>query len=406
MKPIKEYYGKKKRDKKAVLTEYEKKIAKALKINGVREQDILYLLNIGRETTLNSGRFSEVDWDTIEDCSKEELEQFERIQRAWDFKTGLNPVLNKVDRILIKSKEAMLQAVAIFNNPTTYFSTESFLTLANIAWLYLFQAFCERENINYYNSDNSTQALSYMLQSNTQFKEKINLEESVLKNIDFIISLRDNVTHEGGFDLPSKIITKLQANCLNYNDTLIRLFGKQNGLHNIFSIALQFASISLDQSKQLLENSNCNKNLLDFVEAFDKNLSDDVLKDVKYQFTIAYVLLNGKKANTSDAVKFYAPGTEDYEHVEHVLIKEVFDFGKYTFEEIVEKLKEIDSSKKYRNIVLALIEEKHLRNMQEKKSNDMRFIRPVPSGKKGVSWRYTEAFLDLCKKEILGIENG
>lgn len=172
MKPIKEYYGKKKRDKKAVLTEYEKKIAKALKINGVREQDILYLLNIGRETTLNSGRFSEVDWDTIEDCSKEELEQFERIQRAWDFKTGLNPVLNKVDRILIKSKEAMLQAVAIFNNPTTYFSTESFLTLANIAWLYLFQAFCERENINYYNSDNSTQALSYMLQSNTQFKEK------------------------------------------------------------------------------------------------------------------------------------------------------------------------------------------------------------------------------------------
>ena len=57
------------------------------------------------------------------------------------------------------------------------------------------------------------------------------------------------------------------------------------------------------------------------------------------------------------------------------------------------------------NIVLDLIEKKHLRNMQEKKSNDMRFIRPVPSGKKDFLWRYTEAFLSLCKKEILGIEN-
>ncbi len=405
MKALEEYYGKKKRDKKAVLTAYEKKISKALKLKGVREQDILYILNIGRETTLNSGRFSEVNWDAVDACSNEELEQFEQTQRAWDFKTGLNPILNKVDRILIKSKEAMLQAVAIFNNPTTYFSTESFLTLANIAWLYLFQAFCEQKNIKYHNTDNSTQALSYMLQHNIQFKEKINLEESVSKNIEFIISLRDNITHEGGFELPSQIIMKLQANCINYNDTLIRLFGKQNGLHNIFSIALQFASISLDQSKKLLQNNNCNKNLLNFVEAFDKNLSDDVLNDVKYQFTIAYVLLNGRKVNTSDAVKFYAPGTEDYENVEHVLIKEVFGFDryKYTITSIKNKLEKIDNTQKYRNKILELIERHDLRDCKRKKSKNVSLVQAFPSGNKGTTWKYTEEFLDLCKQEILGI---
>lgn len=406
MKPFHEYFYSKKRHKTAVLSSSEKKIAKSLRLKGVREQDILYLLNIGRETTLNSGRLSELDWDAISPCSEEELVAFEKKQQSWDFKTGLNPYSNKVDYILIKSKEAMMQAVATFNSPMTFFSLENFLILANVAWLYLFQAYCERENINYHRDNNQTEPLSYMIESNTDFIRSISLDDAIINNIKFLISFRDSATHEGAYSIPSNIITKLQANCLNYNNTLISLFGEQNSLKNVFSIALQFASISLEQSKQLLNKDASEKNMLNFVQDFEKSLSDDVLNDVKYQFSVTYVLVNNNKAKLADSVRFYAPGTDDYENIERVLIKEVFGFDryKYTLSALEKELKKIDPSKKYRTPLLDLIDKEHLRDMTHNKSCNLKMVQAFPSGNSGVTWKYTEDFLDLCKIKILGIK--
>lgn len=408
MEELETYFNKKKRDKSAVLTLYEKKIAKALKNKNVREQDILYLLNIGRKSTLNSGRLSEIDWDTIQPCSDDELKFFEKKQQSWDFSTGLNPFANKIDCILVKSKEAMLQAVSAFNSPSTYFSLENFLVLANIAWLYLFQAYCEREKIEYHKTNGQTQVLSYMIEDNEDFLNSVNLSASVRSNIQFLIGMRDSVTHDGCYEIPSKIITKLQANCFNYNDMVISLFGERNSLKNIFSIALQFSNFSLNQSKQLISNKTAsNKNLLNFVENFEKSLSPDVLNDIKYQFSITYVLVNNNKANLSDAVKFYAPGTEDYENIERVLIKEVFGFDryKYTITKIQEELEKIDNTQKYRNKLLDLIERHNLRDCKHKKSQNVRLVQAFPSGNKGTTWKYTEEFLDLCKKELLGTKH-
>lgn len=49
MKPFEEYYGNKKKNKEAVLTAYEKKVVSTLKNHNVRDQDITYILNIGRK---------------------------------------------------------------------------------------------------------------------------------------------------------------------------------------------------------------------------------------------------------------------------------------------------------------------------------------------------------------------
>ncbi len=50
--------------------------------------------------------------------------------------------------LIQKSKESMLTAVQIFNNPNIQFKSESFIVLAIIAWTYLLHAHCRAKRLN------------------------------------------------------------------------------------------------------------------------------------------------------------------------------------------------------------------------------------------------------------------
>ncbi|MBE6450920.1 MAG: hypothetical protein E7016_03025 [Alphaproteobacteria bacterium] len=393
MKPFNEYYGIKKKNNEAVLTAYEKKVVSALKNHNVRDQDITYILNIGRKTTLNHARIGAVK-KSDPMLTDEELKQFEQKQMAWDFQTGLNPIENDIDCLLIKSKNAMIQSVTSFNSPANNFSMESFLILANVAWLYLFQAFCLKYGINYTNTDRTTQALSYMIESNKAFLTKANIKDAIIKNIEFIIKLRDFVSHDGLQRMPSSVITKLQANCINYNNVIKQMFDDRNGLDNIFSIALQFASISLSQSKSIIKNST-SKNILNFVSEFEKNINDDILDSEEYQFTVTYIAINEGNKNQADIVRFIVPGSEGYEEKKEILIKEISEDAryKYMFNDIKEK------SHKTKNQILDFIKKKKFRDLKKGISNNKQMMKPYIFGKT-TQWKYTEEFLQLCINEI------
>ena len=47
----------------------------------------------------------------------------------------------KKQELVIKSREAMLAAVQIYNNPQIAFKAESFISLAVISWTYLLHAY-------------------------------------------------------------------------------------------------------------------------------------------------------------------------------------------------------------------------------------------------------------------------
>ncbi len=54
----------------------------------------------------------------------------------------------KVD-LVMKSREAALSAVQIFNNPLAVFKTEAFIVLFAIAWTYLMHAYYRSVGIDY-----------------------------------------------------------------------------------------------------------------------------------------------------------------------------------------------------------------------------------------------------------------
>jgi hypothetical protein len=77
--------------KLTALTDEEKRVIKALLNDGMRNQDILTLINYEREATINFGRIAGVKKGTdIAPASAEEVAFFKRKKRSFDPVTGLN----------------------------------------------------------------------------------------------------------------------------------------------------------------------------------------------------------------------------------------------------------------------------------------------------------------------------
>lgn len=49
-----------------------------------------------------------------------------------------------------KARQAMMSAVAIYNNPTITFKSELFIVNSEIAWTYLFHAYYYKNHVCYY----------------------------------------------------------------------------------------------------------------------------------------------------------------------------------------------------------------------------------------------------------------
>lgn len=106
------------------LTDEEKRVIKALANSGVRNQDIHALVNYERPVTINFGRISGVKADgSIVPATAEEVEFFKLKKKSFDPTTGLNKYF---DERLIRSREAMILAVCLFNGAGYKFKTELF----------------------------------------------------------------------------------------------------------------------------------------------------------------------------------------------------------------------------------------------------------------------------------------
>src|SRR6478672_5202341 len=175
--------------KPTTLTDEEKRVIKALLAEGMRNQDIHAFINYGRTPTVNFGRIAGVKKnDKIAPASGEEVAFFRRKKNSFDPVTGLN--LYGQER-LIRSREAMILAVTIFNSGSYRFKTEVFAVLANIAWTYLLHEHYERHGTSPYNVHGTTFALSYMLS-----RTDCPVTKGIKNNLLALKMIRDDVEHK------------------------------------------------------------------------------------------------------------------------------------------------------------------------------------------------------------------
>lgn len=269
------------------LTEYEKKIVKALLKKGERNQDIQATINLGRKATVNSGRITETKQDpTIQPAAEHEVDFFLARQKSYDPTTGLNFY---DDERIIRAREAMILAVQVFNSPTLNFKTEVFAVLANIAWTYLLHEFYQQKGIAIVQNDRSL-LLSQMLSRND-----CPLSQGMKDNLHALKKIRDDVEHLLLRRSDLKFLSIFQACCLNFDKAICELFGEEKTLKHELSFSLQFAKLNFDQMNELQKFD-----VPEAIETLDKEieqeLGDDRLGDLEYRFRVVYTFENSTKS--------------------------------------------------------------------------------------------------------------
>ncbi len=239
------------------------------------------------------------------------------------------------NELIYKSKESMLSAVQIFNNPNIQFKSESFIVLAVIAWTYLLHAHYRNNKIEYRYFDQTGKRKSFHTTKHGAQKywelerclndSKSPIDGIVTSNLKFLIGLRHEIEHQMTTKIDDLLSARFQACCLNYNSNLKKLFPKQNGIEKHLSFSLQFSSISEKQVDQLVDYKDLPGNISSYIQNFDKELPEDDFNDSRFSYRVLFVPKTVNRKGQADKVIEFIPANSEIAegmNKEYVLVKE------------------------------------------------------------------------------------
>lgn len=280
--------------------------------------------------------------DDVKPALQEELDAFLKAWPNINERTGLQ---RHEDELLVKAREAMIAAVHIFNSAGLHFRAELFIVTSIIAWTYLLHAYYKREGIDYRYKQSDVVvktpegADKYWGLSHCLKGEKRPLEKGVRNNLNVLLSLRHEIEHRSTSRIDDALGAKLQACCINFNDTLKRLFGKRLTLEKSLPIALQFATFDGRQGKSLL-GADLPRHIKTAVDKVHEDLTENEWNDPRFAYRVAFVpKLSGNPSTADQAVEFVKPGSPKAIESEHVVFKET-ERPKFLPGEIVKKVQD------------------------------------------------------------------
>jgi hypothetical protein len=259
--------------------------------------------------------------------------------------------------LITKSREAMLTAVQIFNNPNIQFKSESYIVLSNIAWTYLLHAYFRANQIEYRYYEMHGSRKRFHKTKNGAFKhwelerclndDNCPIEKIAKSNLRFLIGLRHEIEHQMTTRIDDYLSARFQACCLNYNEYIKSLFDESLGIDKHLSFSLQFSSIKEEHASQLKEFSDLPGNISSYINGFDSELPNDQYNDLRYSYRVLYVPKSvNHKGQADKVIEFLPANSPEAEKLnkEYVLIKEK-EKVKYLPGKIVTLMKEAGFSK-------------------------------------------------------------
>lgn len=294
------------------------------------DQDILaYFTRPTR--SINHGRIKDIrDGKTHTGVPAASVEELAAFLEAWPNVDGSGLHLIG-DELLIKAREAMLHAVQGFNNPRAFFKSEVFIVTAVIAWTYLMHAHFKHQGVDYRHRDRRTGDLMKTRHGADKHWELEHclsdaacpLDDATKANLKFLIEIRHEIEHQMTRRIDDVISAKLQACCLNFNAALRSMFGAEYRLDRELGVALQFSGVAKSQRDLLLKDTDLPAHLVAAHLAFEDTLSDDVIKDPKYAYRVAYVERSvNSKCKADQVVEFIRPESAEGQEIASVLVKE------------------------------------------------------------------------------------
>jgi len=311
-----------KRNKDGSLSDEEKRVVKLLLSQGMRNQDIQDFVNRSRRATINSARITEVKQDGEQKlATEEELELFKIKRKLYDPVTGLNEIDHER---LIRSREAMMMAVHVFNSPHLKFRTEQFTVNSIIAWTYLLHEYHEKDlDESIQRSDGLTVSLQALIDRPTS-----PLSASVKKNLLAIKDIRDEVEHRLFGKSDNNWLGLFQACCVNYENMICDLFGTDLSLQNHLNFALQFARVSMSQISETQELA-IPANIQSLDARLNRDNNEEDFNSIEYKFRVVYTVESSSKTGAN--LKFVSPDSNEGKEIHNVLIKNRVSDEMYPF---------------------------------------------------------------------------
>ena len=285
---------------------------------------------------------------------------------------------SKKDELVKKSREAILAAVQIYNNPQITFKTESFIALCVIGWTYLLHAYFKEHKIDYryYRMQGKLKRYDktkYGAYKHWELERCLNdkecpLDKDTIDNLKFLIGIRHEIEHQMTNKIDELLSAKLQACAINFDYYITILFGEKYNISNEAALAIQFSPLVPEQKEDLKNNPHITTNIKNFIVGFEESLTDESLKSSRYAYRVIFVPMNVNRRGQADKViefvKADSPMAQDMEKT-YALIKET-EKPKYRPGEIVKAMKDLGfvkfSMTKHTNLW-------HERNAKDKKFN-------------------------------------
>jgi hypothetical protein len=289
-----------------------------------------YFTRPGR--TVNHARIHEIRQGkrflAVPAASDRELEAFLARWPEHDAQTGLHP---DGDELVVKAREAMLNAIQGYNNPRAVFRSECFIVLAIIAWTYLLHWHFKKLGMDYRSrkDDGTVLTTRYGAEKHWELETCLDnpqcpLDEPVKANLKFLIAVRHEIEHQMTRRIDETFSAKIQACSLNFNTALKDLAGARCGIDRDMAFAIQLSGIEREQRNMLLRDLKLPPNLLAAQESFEESLPDDIVKDERYAWRVLLVHKNSNsKGRADEVVEFVKPGSEVEGEIHRVLQKEV-----------------------------------------------------------------------------------
>jgi hypothetical protein len=252
--------------------------------------------------------------------------------------------------LLIKSQEAALTAVQLFNNPLIRFKTESFIVLMIIAWTYLLHAYYRSLKVEYRYYEQRAQRRRFVRSKGGGYKywelerclnvKECPLDRDTVNNLRFLLELRHEIEHQMTMRLDDYLSGRYQACALNYNHYITKLFGDRYALDTHLTYSIQFMELTLEQAGAVEKASPVPERLRSFITQFDNRLTDEEYESDRYSYRLLFKKkLAARPGQADKVVEFIDPDSELAKTIDkEYWVKKEVERPKYLPSEVVRKM--------------------------------------------------------------------
>jgi len=220
----------------------------------------------------------------------------------------------KTKSLLESSIDCALLAVEIYNKPRASFRVESYITHMIMAWTRLMQSHFNQTigETFFYKEKNGRFKLIDGEKKAWELKTCIlnygQLTDAIKTNLEFFIKLRNKIEHRiiDKDEIGILIFGECQSLLYNYENELIKLFGKDYALNESLAYSLQFSRLRTSKqneaSKQLLSSEY--KEIKDFIHKFRDNIKEDIFASQEFSIKLIQVPKISNTGRNDLAIEF------------------------------------------------------------------------------------------------------